>query len=197
MAMNLSALRALTVRYRVQSEALGISVLAILISVWLGTSARRQAAPLVTEHDRLRAAQREISDFRASFRPASPGEEAAARIPDSLAMTVSHDARIALAQRIAQQAERSGLGNVRVRFAAADTASQPRAPQLVDGSAQVAAYSMVVEGDGGFATALSLVRQLPPAVALQRMTADRTKSGVVHYTLVLAVFESAGRNQHG
>ena len=86
---------------------------------------------------------------------------------------------------------------MRVRFASADTASPPQAPQLVDGSAQVASYTLVVEGSGGFATALSLVKQLPPAVALQRITADRGKDGAVHYTLVLAVFESAGRNQHG
>jgi hypothetical protein len=189
-------LRALIAGYRVQSEAVGIAVLAIVISLVLGTSARRQGTPLRMERDRLHAAQREVTTFRAAFKPTVPGEEAA-RLPDTLAVGVLRDSRISLAQRIAQQAERGGLRDVRVKFAAADTTSPPPAPQMFGTSISLAPYTLVVEGDGGFATALSLIKQLPPAVALQRMSVNRLVDGAVHYTLVLAVFETAEQSQHG
>ncbi len=196
MAMTTADLKSLATRYRVQSEALGVAALAIVLSLALGAAARRQGAPLVTEHDRLAAAHREVTSFRAVFKPAVAGEDSV-RLPDSLAVSVARDSRISLAQRIAQQAEQDGLRDVRVKFAAADTASPPPAPQLLGESSQVAQYSLVLEADGGFATILSVVRQLPPAVGLQRMSAVRGKNGIVHYTLILAVFETAGQSRHG
>lgn len=194
--MTTADLRLLFMRYRVQSEALGVAAFAVIVSLVLGMSARRQGAPLAVERDRLRAAQREVTSFRSAFKPAAPGEEAV-RFADTLAVGVAHESRISLAQRIAQQAEHGGLRDVRVRFAAPDTSSRPPSPELFSGSVALAPYTLVVEGDGSLSTVLSLVKGLPPAVALQRVTANRSPTGVVRYTVVLAVFETAEQSQDG
>ena len=63
-------------------------------------------------------------------------------------------------------------------------------------SIAVADYTMTVDGIGSLGAVLSLINHLPPSVALQRLTATRSKNGA-EYHLVLAVFESAGVERHG
>jgi hypothetical protein len=119
-------------------------------------------------------------------------------VPDSLSVALPRDQRVSLAQQIADRAERTGLSDVRVRFALPDSAAAPDRPDLMGTGVAVADYTLAVECTGGFAAMLSLVNQLPPSVAVQRITAARMKSGV-QYHLILAVFEAAagGANQHG
>jgi hypothetical protein len=170
--------------------------LAFVVSLTLGVSARRQAAPLAAEARRLQAANQELTSFRSSFRPSAPDDESL-RIPDSLAIGISRDTRVSLAQQVAQRAEQSGLRDVRVRFAGPDSATAPAAPAFTGNSVTIADYTLAIECSGGFAAMMSLVNHLPPSVALQRITAVRSSSGTAQFHLVLAVFETAGPNQHG
>lgn len=196
MAMTIDDIKALVGRHRTQSEAIGVAVLAILASLIVGTAAKRAAAPSVAERTRLRVVGQEIADFRRAFQTSTP-EQDAIRLPDSLSVTVDHDARLSVAQRMAQRAEGSGMRDVRVRFATADSAALPPIPEIAGGAAQPAPYAITLDATGGFAAVLSFVKQLPPSVTLQRLSAVRSPKNEVQYHLTLVVFETAGQNQHG
>src|SRR5262249_18749510 len=143
---------------------------------------------------RLRSIEQDATTFRAEFKQASL-DERAFRFPDSLAVAVSRDERFSIAQRVAQRAERLGLTDVRVRFATADSTGadsteRPAAPELGSSRAVGAVFSLRAGRRGDLAAFLSLVNQLAPSVALQRLEAERGAAGDVDYHLALAVFES-------
>ncbi len=176
-------------RRRSQSEAVGVALLAIIVALAIGTMARRQAAPLQAERERLRGATRELNAFRTSFQPTTPQEDSA-RFADSLTIGVARDVRFSLAQQVASRAEQSGLRDVRIRFAPADTAAAPQAPDLSEQTVTVADYTVVVDCAGNYSALLEFVRHLPMSVAVQRIAATRAGNGGVEYHVVLAVFES-------
>jgi hypothetical protein len=193
MAFSTANLKAIIARHRLHSEVVGVSALAILAAFVVGTAARRQAAPLMAERDRLRAQEQEIASFRAAFQPASEAEWVS-RIPDTLSLSIEPDSRIGLMQSIALRGENAGLHDVRVRLAGPDSAAP--APTDLPSGAQVAAYTLALDGVGGFGSLVSFVKQLPLSVALQRVSAVRGAGGTVQYHVVLAVYEKAGA-QHG
>lgn len=185
-----ASLRSTFNRYRTQSEAVGVALLAIVVALTLGVMTRRQATPLNAERDRLRSATRELNAFRTTFQPATPGEDSA-RFADSLAVGVARDVRFSLAQQVALRAEQSGLRDVRIRFAAADTAAPPPSPDFTERSVVVADYAVALDCSGGYSSMLDFVRRLPVSVAVQRIAATRSPTGGVEYHIVLAVFESS------
>ncbi len=176
-------------RHRTQSEAVGVALLAAVVALTIGTLARRQGAPLRAEHDRLRRATQELNAFRSSFQPTTPQEDSA-RLADSLVIGVARDVRFSLAQQVASRAEQSGLRDVRIRFAAADTSAPPQMPDLSEHTVSVADYTVAVDCAGNYSALLEFVRQLPVSVAVQRIAATRAGNGAVEYHVVLAVFES-------
>ena len=198
MAMTGASLKALMLRYRLQSEAAGVAVLAVVVSLFVGGAARRQLQPLQIEQNRLRGAQQEITAFRSSFKAATPEEEAFT-FPDSLNVTVTRDVRFSLAQQVTLRAEQSGLRNVRVRFVSPDSsgAVAPVVPDLASGKVAVADYTITLDCHGAFGSALALVRHLPASVALQRISAARGRDGATEYHIVLAVFEAPAGAAHG
>jgi hypothetical protein len=184
-------------RYRVQSECIGLALFAAIVFVVLGITARRRTEPVRAELTKWMNASSEISGFRAAFRPSTPERDSRiGRMPDSLGVAVSRELRVSLAEQVATRAERAGLSDVRVRFALPDSAAAPNRPELTGVTVGVADYTIALDCTGEFAAVLSLVNHLPPSVALQRMTANRTRSGA-QYRLVLAVFESSGPIHHG
>jgi hypothetical protein len=194
MALSTARIKALVGKYRLQSEVVGISALALVAAVAVGMSARRQAAPLLVEQNRLRGQQQEVTNFRAAFQPATE-QEWASRIPDTLAFSVDADSRIGLTQTIALRAEASGLRDVRVRIAGADTIGAP-VGDLPDGT-HLAAYTLTVDGSGDFASILALMNRLPMSVTIQRVSAVHGTNGLERFGIVLAVYESTGAAQHG
>jgi hypothetical protein len=194
MAVSGARIKALVAKYRLQSEVVGVSLLAIIAALAVGTSARRQAAPLLMERTRLRAQEQEVTSFRASFQPATE-QEWASRIPDTLAFSVDADSRIGLTQMIALRAEAGGLRDVRVHIAAPDSVGVP-ASDLPDGT-HLASYTLTIDGSGNFAAILALMNRLPMSVAIQRVSAAQGPNGLEHFRIVLAVYESAGATQHG
>jgi hypothetical protein len=198
MAITRAELQESARRYRLPSEVIGVALLAVIVYVSLGMMARRRIAPARAELVRLEAAMAEISQFRGAFRPSTPEQSLRiSSVPDSLAVALSREQRVSLAQQIADRAERAGLTDVRVRFTSPDSAAVPERPNLVSTSVGVADYTLSIECAGDFAAMLSLVNRLPPSVAVQRLTASRVKTGGANYHLILAVFEAAGAIQHG
>lgn len=197
MAITKADLQQAARRHRLLSEVIGVALFAIIVYVSIGVSARRRSQPVRAEITKLSSAVAEVSQFRGAFRPSTPEQDVRTYVPDSLSVALPRDQRVSLAQQIADRAERAGLSEVRVKFALPDSAAAPDRPDLMGTSVSVADYTLTVECTGGFAAMLSLVNQLPPSVAVQRITASRTKGGA-QYQVILAVFEAAvGANQHG
>lgn len=189
-------------RYRVQSRDVAFALFALVAAALLGNAARRRVAPLRTEQRRLESDRAEIANFRSHFRVA-PGAQDVRGSDDTLALGVSRDLRVSLADTIASRAEDLGLRDVKVRFTSSDSASPPAHPELASEGAAIslADYGLSIDCAGDLAAVLSLVRHLPPSVVLQRLNAVRGARGG-EYHLSLAVFENAknsrpGANQHG
>jgi hypothetical protein len=196
MAMTMTDLKSFSTRYRVHAEAIGVALFAFVVFAGLGIAARRKLAPARTDEAAAAAVDGEISSFRAAFKAAPTSPDVMATLPDSFAIDVPRDDRVSLAGNLASRAELVGLSDVRVKFALPDSSAAPDHPDLFSTTVAVADYSVSIECAGSFASVLSLVNQLPPSVALQRITAVRDKTGS-HFRLMLAVFESARAAQHG
>lgn len=194
MAMTVADLKALATRYRTHAEIIGVSLFALIVFVMLGAAARRKVSAARADVTSVTATEREISSFRSAFKASSAPEPVA--LPDSFAIAVPRVERVSLAGNLASRAELAGLSNVRVKFTAPDSAAAPEKPDLFASTVAVADYGLSVDGDGGFAQALSFVNQLPPSVAVQRITAVHDKGGS-HFHVMLAVFETAEAAQHG
>ncbi|MGH2897295.1 MAG: hypothetical protein ACRDMZ_01365 [Solirubrobacteraceae bacterium] len=172
------------------TEAVALSLVAFAVAVTLGVQARRSLEPARAELAKIGAASGEISSFRDAFKAATPEQDLrVARLADSIELAVPRDRRVAVAQQIAARAEALGLQDVRVRFVAPDSAAAPTRPDLSRTSVAVADYSVAVECTGGLAAVLSLVSELPPSVALQRLVGEEA-GGRTRYRLNLAVFEA-------
>lgn len=206
MTLTFASVRSTARRYRVQAMGVGTALFAIVPAMLLGVGARHRVAALRTEQRRLESDSAEIANFRSHFR-AAPGEQELRGLPDTLAIAVSRDMRVSLAETIASRAEHLGLRDVRVRFSSPDSASPPARPELTskDAAIAVADYDLSIDCGGDYAAVLSLIGQLPTSVALQRLIAVRGVRGG-EYHLSLAVFENAkasatgsanGVNQHG
>jgi hypothetical protein len=196
MAMTTARLRTMLETHRTQFF-IGTACVAVFgLSVGAGVAARRRTRMASLELAQLSSIRSQVSSFRGSFEASPANDSLLSRTADTLAIATPRDVRVSLAEQIASRAEATGLANVRVRFTAADTSSPPTPPQLVRSSVALADYTITVDGTGSLASALSLVDRLPPTVALQRLTAIRSKNGA-EYRLVLAVFESTGGDRHG
>ena len=188
--IDLPKIRSLAIRHRRESIAAAVALGVAIVSVAAGVAARKRIATAEIQRNRLRSIANDVTTFKTSFREASL-DERAFRLPDSLAVAVSRDARFSIAQRLAQRAEQLGLTDVRVRFAAADT-TEPPTPELSSTRIAVADYTLAVDCRGELTAFLSLVNQLPPSVAVQGLGAERVPvGGAVDYHLTLAVFESS------
>lgn len=196
MAMTTADLRNAFNRHRAQSEVAGVALLALVVALLVGGAAKRARQPLDQERARLASSEQEIASFRSAFQPATL-EESAVRLPDSLAIGVVREDRFTLAQQVAQRAEQIGLRGVRVRFAPPE-AGVAAPPIAAGGKVTVADYAVVLDLTGSYANVLTLVKRLPPSVALQSISATHGDKGTPAYHVVLTVFEApAGAGQHG
>ncbi len=196
MPMTMASVRTFSTRYRVQAECIAVAVLAFVVFVVLGIGARRKLVPVRADLATASIIDREITGFRAAFKPSPTADNPNVSLPDSLAISVPRDDRVSLAGDLASRAELVGLSGVRVSFAAPDSATAPEHPALFSATVAVADYGVSVDCSGSFAQVLSFVNQLPPSVALQRITAVRDKFGS-HFHVMLAVFEAPTTAQHG
>lgn len=196
MAIDRARVSLLVRSYRTQILVGAGSVAAFLAFVAVGVAARRHASASRVEIRQLASIRSEVSNFRTAFR-ASPTDDARLlSVDDTMTVSTTRDLRVSIAGQVASRAEDVGLASVRVRFTQPDSTAAPPHPDLIRSSITVADYTMTVDAAGSLGAMLSLIDQLPPSVAVQRLTATRTKNGA-EYHLVLAVLESAGVAQHG
>ena len=179
-------------RNRGVAEITAVAVLALALSVWVGNKARKQREEYDSGVTRLRTVARQVQDVRTSFQPATASENLSLGPADSITTAISHTARVALAQRIAQAAADAGLTGIRVEFTPGDSVSVPSRPGPGGQNASVAPYVLVVECQGGFAKLLTFVNSLPSVVALERIGGahvGEAASGTTRYHVTLGVYE--------
>jgi hypothetical protein len=188
---TMAGIRSWIATHRLQSETLALSILGLVVFTTLGLRARKQAEPMRAEQIKLKGAQTEVAMFRSQFKSSSPALDLRiAQLTDSLSVALPREQRVALAQRIAAEADAIGLSDVRVRFATPDSSAAPARPDLVRSPVTTADYSIAVDCYGGFANVLSLVNRLPASVAVQRIIGVDV-NGRAHFEISLAVFEAS------
>src|SRR5438067_718900 len=98
---------------------------ALGIGGWLvGTAAQKQVPSLRMERISLEAANQQIAQFRAGFRPSDPRETARwQKVRDSLQVIAAKGMRLQMAQSVAKAAEDASLDDVRVTFDQPDSAA--------------------------------------------------------------------------
>jgi hypothetical protein len=195
MPMTVADVKAFSVRYRVHAECMAVAAIACVVFTGLGLAAKRKLAPARADQASVSMVAGEVSSFQSAFKAAPPGQDVPT-LPDSFAVAVARVDRVSLAGDLASRAESAGLRSVRVNFAPPDSAAAPDHPDFFADPVSVADYGIAIDCGGSFAGVLSFVNQLPPSVALQRITAVRDKAGS-HFHVMLAVFESAQGAQHG
>jgi|SRR5579884_3653255 len=173
-------------------ELVALCVFAGIVFGGLGIAARRRVAPLRAQEQTLKDAMTQVDAFRAAFRASGPDEIVRMTVPESLVVSTPRDLRVTLAEKIATLAEQSRLTDVRVWFTpGADSAAPPRRPDMVRSPVDIANYILSVDCTGSYGSVLALVRELPPSVALERLTAVAATNGKSQFHLSLAIFESA------
>lgn len=188
---TLADVRTWVAAHPVQSRALGLAVVGLVVFTTLGLRARKQSEPLRAELATLETARTEVSTFRSAFKSSSPEQDLRiAHLSDSVSVAVPREQRVALARQIAAEADAVGLSDVRVRFATPDSAAAPTRPDLVRSPVATADYAIAVECYGGFASVLSLVNRLPVSVAVQRIVGTDV-NGRARFQIALAVFEAS------
>ena len=188
---SLSALWDALKRDRGILERVTLSVLTMLVALVLGGAARRRLDPMQRQVRDLRNAMQTISVFQSSYRPLSPEQESRlAHVADSLDLGSPAGMRLPVAEAVTRVAELAGLRQVRVRFAAPDSAFIP--PRGAGDAAHLtpAGYVVALDGDGAFADVVRALNTLPRFVSVVRLTATNERAAV-HYHIVLAVYETA------
>jgi hypothetical protein len=194
---TLSQFRESLKRDRPHVERSLIAGVALVVAAVLGTMANRRLQPLEKQMSSLRAAARTISSFQRSFQvPTEAERQLWASSDDSLALSVPAGSRLPLAQTVARNAEGAGLVGVRVRFAPADSLYVPPRTSNADAAISPSKITVIVECEGGFASLLTFVNTLPPAVSVIRLSGMRGKTTTV-YHITLAVYETMNATQPG
>ncbi len=196
MPLTTAAARELFARNRWVVEWSAVALAAVAALGVIGVKAERALGAARADLAAAQGEVRSLEAFRRAFRVGPTERQQLSVQSDSLSVLVARDARVALAEELAARAERLGLTGVRVRFVPADTAGSPPHPDFVQTPARNADYAISVDCTGGFASELSLVLGLPSSVSLQRLTAERGRTGT-QFHLTLAVFEAAKPGEHG
>jgi hypothetical protein len=188
--MTPAAMLELLKRERAHAERAGVALLFLVIAMALGLRARRVVEPANRELAILHGALERFSVFRTTYQAPSDAElkrwSAAA---DSNDIVAPKGSRLALAQRVARTAEQVGLHDVRVRFSTRDSLVVTPRPKLIGRDEAPANYTIVMECRGSFAAVLALIKQLPLAVSVIRVSAANEKSVIV-YRLTLDAYET-------
>lgn len=173
----------------VQLEAAGVALLSLLVCLGLGLRARSQADAARMEAHRIEGIAQSIAQFESTFRPVTPEERRRwSTIPDSGALGVAPEDKVALTESVARLAEQSGLLRSQVRFGPSD--SLPGADRgAISGSVAPGNYTIAMDADGGFAELLTFVNALPVAVSVTHLVGSRDTTGA-HFHVILAVYEN-------
>ncbi len=193
MKKTLASLRAALVANSFLAQVTGLTLLALALALWVGIPARRQAALLKAEAERLERIVKASESWASGFQPASSEETLAWQNTgfEVQKLGAAPSDRLTLAQVIARRAEDVGFRGVRVNFAAgADSASQSSPRQVGGRLFRPAQYGIVVEAHGSLNQASALIGVLPNAVVVRNVVTRRSGNDVKSI-FSLAVYEPA------
>jgi hypothetical protein len=169
---------------------MGVALLIVGLSAWIGTRASAVAGDLRSKRSTWESTANQLASVQQQFRVPSTTESAALLAESSRmgALAVPAEEKLNLVDMIGRLAEASALTSVRVNaIAASDSAVVPDR-QIAGAQIKPAEYAIAVEFAGSFASARRFVSSLPPSVLLSRLTAVRRDGGVL-YQLILSVYE--------
>lgn len=174
------------------AQVVGLTLLAVVLALWVGIPARRQASVLKAEAGKLAGIVKASESWTTRFEPASNEETLAWQNTgfEIQKLGAAPADRLTLAQVIARRAEDVGFRRVRVRFAGADSASQSSPRQVGGRLFSPAQYGIVVEAQGSLNQSSALIGVLPNAVVVRSVGTKRIGDAVMSI-FSLAVYEPA------
>lgn len=170
--------------------AIGVAVLVVGLSGWIGMRARSAALALSAKRTAWDATASRLATVQQQFR-APTSTESAALIAESSrmgALGVRPGDKLELVDMMGRLAEACALGSVRVNSIPASDSAFVVSRELSGARINPADYALAVEFVGSFANAQKFVSSLPPSVSLWRLTALRREGGAL-YQLILSVYE--------
>jgi hypothetical protein len=189
MATSTESLRQWNTDHPNQAPTLGVGLLVIALSLWVGFQARSTAAELAKKQLDWQRTAEQFAMLQQQFRlPTST--ESAALIAESArmgALGVPSSERVSLMELLVNLSEASGLTDVHVSFVTGDTSFLP--PRTIGADpVNRASYGVALEFTGGFAGLVQFVNSLPPSVSLSRLGAARHGEQTA-YHIFLSVYE--------
>jgi hypothetical protein len=174
--------------------SIGVAVLVIGVSLWVGIQARQATKELAQKRAAWKRMSEDLADIRQQFRVPS-STEAAALIAESrqmAALGVPKTDRLALLESIGRLAEACSLLQVRVSATPTDSLIIP--PRAI-GAQTIgpAGYAVTLEFAGSFAGVVQFVSSLPPSVSVSLLRGARQGAATL-YHVVLSVYELDANN---
>ena len=173
-----------------QLLAIGVALLVVGLSGWVGMRARSAARQLSAKRSVWDATASQLATVQQQFRAPTSTESAALLAESSRmgALGVRPGDKLDLVDMMGRLAEACSLASIRVNSVPASDSAFVASRQLGGVDIKPADYALAVEFVGSFANAQKFVSSLPPSVSLSRLTASRRPGGAL-YQLVLSVYE--------
>ncbi len=172
-------------------QAVGVALLVLGASYWIGKQSRTHVAPLTKQLSDLRATNDKLIQWERGFRGPDSAEAAQIRMDTASVhlIAVPAGSRMQVAQLVARQADQAGLSQVQLSFSPPpDSGDVPPRGRVGDIPISVATHVVNVECTGSFAAAMKFVSHLPPSLTITRLGVHTEPAGA-KYRLVLSVYE--------
>ena len=166
----------------------GIATIAVL--TWSGLRSSRAAAERRAAAIRARAELAGFEDLRRRYSPAVAAESLSwrhtwLRLQD---LGLLANDRLGLTGAVSRAAEDAGLGSVRVLIGPPDTTGVEARLSTEGIRRKPASFSLLLESRGGMQAVIRFLGQLPPSVAVTRLSLVQQDGGRWH-RISLAVYE--------
>jgi hypothetical protein len=164
--------------------------LTIGLLTWSGLRSGRAAAARKAELARIRGELAGFEDLNRRYAPAVAAESLSWRqtwlqLRD---LGVFGDDRLGMTDAVSRVAEASGLRDVRVLLGPPDTTGVEKRLSTEGIRRKAAAFSLLVEARGGMRSVIAFIGQLPPSVAVTRLSLVKQDARQRH-RISLAVYE--------
>ena len=164
--------------------------LTIGILTWSGLRSGKAASARKGELSRMRGELAGFEDLNRRYAPAVAAESLSWRqtwvqLRD---LGVYGDDRLGMTGTVSRVAEESGLRDVRVLLGPPDTTGVEKRLSTEGIRRKAAAFSLLVEARGGMRSVIAFIGQLPPSVAVTRLSLVK-QDGRQRHRISLAVYE--------
>jgi hypothetical protein len=189
-AFDLSSLRERGRRDGPALTRIAVALASAAMLVWTGLRVARVDAARRAELRQLQTTLATFADWRRRFEPAVAAESIGWRrtLMELQGLGVIGDERLALTQTVGRAAETSGLQDVRVVIAAADTTGSDERLSTEGVRRRAASFGLIVECRGSLQAVANFLGELPPSVAPTALSLAR-QDGRARHRIVLAVYE--------